>query len=287
MKRPSLALLLLLVAVATAFCGGPSEVPGSAASPSDPAPRSDAQDVTEQNLLASEQFWPYRVRLTEAYPVSGRDEPLPVGLTGVLIRVEPSGSPRIDFGGLGKYEIFVRATDLLARANEIRTGNAQKEEPNFIHAIKSRMLDSSSEVLQPLRLEETLRRSGFLCVFADPRAEGFDALAAALAPLRERHGVMTILFAQGTHSDPELREKLRALEWPVPFLPDFLSEPYTRTLLVEGTPMPHVLLQTAEGRVLFQDQWGADASPRLIAALDEAFGRSAGASAFAGLEAVR
>jgi hypothetical protein len=287
MKRPSLALLLLLIALATLFCGGPSEVPGSAASPSDPVERSDEQDVTEQNLLASERFWPYRVRLNETHPVAGRDEPLPAGLTGVLIRVESSGLPRIDFGSLGKYEIPVRVTDLLARANEIRMGNAQKEEPNFIHAIKARMLDSSSEVLQALRLEETMQRRGFLCVFADPGAEGFDEMAQALAVLRERHGVMTILFPQGTHADPELRERLRALEWPVPFLPDFLAEPYTRTLLVDGTPMPYVMLQTAEGRVLFQRRWGAEASLELVSALDEAFAGFVSARSLADLDPVR
>jgi hypothetical protein len=133
------------------------------------------------------------------------------------------------------------------------------------------MLDSASDSPQMLPADHASGWQGFLCVFADPGAEGFDELVKTLVPLREQPGVMTIFFPQGTHSDPELRERLRALEWPVPFLSDFLSEPYTRTLLVEGTPTPFAMLQTNEGRVLFQGRLAGDVS-ELVRALNAGFG---------------
>jgi hypothetical protein len=277
MNKFSLSLLLLSLALTASSCAEPSDVPGKRASPSEPAGPVE-EEITQQNLLARERFWPYRVALSEPHPVIGRSEPLPAGLVGVLIRVESSGLPRIDFGSLGKHEIPVRSTDLLERANGIRRGELEKTEPNFIHAIESRLLDSASDALQPLRIEETIDRPGFLCVFADPDAEGFGELVSALVPLRERHGVMTILFPRGSRPDAAVRDQLRALEWPVPFLPDFLSEPYARTLLSEETPLPYVMLQTAEGRVLFQGPWRADAS-ELVAAFDTAFGGSVAAVA--------
>lgn len=46
------------------------------------------------------------------------------------------------------------------------------------------------------------------------------------------------------------------------------------------------MLQTAEGRVLFQGPWRADASD-LAAALDAAFARSGAASSVADLERTR
>jgi hypothetical protein len=225
--------------------------------------------VTAANLLDNERYWPYRVALTAPWPEQAPpEEALSPGLTGVLIRVEASGLPRIDFGKWGKHEVPVERTDLLARANRIRTGKEKKDAPNFVHAIASRMLDSASEAPRPLPVEESAKQRAFLCVFADPSDPGFEALARALAPLREREGVMTILFPQGEHADDTVRERLRALAWPVPHLLDFLSEPYTRTLLVEGTPFPYVMLHTREGRVIWQGGWSAKAAALLAREVD-------------------
>lgn len=263
MKIRALCSLLVLLASGTFASGCRDAGPATAAQTTD--------DINASNLLANERYWPYRVKLTADWQPPGRDEPLPAGFAGVLIRVEPSGLPRIDFGRFGKYEVTVEQTDLVERANQIRQGREAKEEPNFVHAIKSRMLVSDSDSLVPLQPPEVAGHRAFLCVFADPGAAGFEAIAHALVPLRDRDGVMTILFAQGTHPDPALREQLRALDWKVPFLYDYLSEAYTRTLLVDGTPFPYVMLQTAEGRVLLQGAWSADLAEKLDAELRRAF----------------
>jgi hypothetical protein len=243
---------LLLLALAAA--PEPADVPEYHAE----NPR--AAIVTESTLLENERFWPYQVAKTDD------------GSIGVLIRVEEGGKARLDFGRDGKRELPISATDLVARANQIRTGELDKVAPNFVYALGPRLVDSAAETLRPVRFSIVAERPGFVCVFADPGAADFAEIAAALAPLYERHGVSTILFPQGEHPDPALREKLRALSWTVPFVYDHLSESYTRSLLDEGTKLPRIVLVSNEGRILYESAWRATAVPELTAALVGAFG---------------
>lgn len=242
----------------------------------DPIDVSKTPVVTPANLMQSERLWPYKVTLTAAWKPPGREKPLRAGTTGVLIRVESATAARVDFSADGKYDVPVDRTDLVKRANRIRRGEVKKEIPNFTLAIANRALDPTADPLVVLSPPRVATHPGFLCVFADPSGQEFPAIAAALAPLRDRHDVLTIFFPQGDHPDVPLRDRLRDLGWMVPFVYDFLSEPYTRTLLDEKTPLPAVLLQTKEGRVVFLSSWRADLVPELTAALDESFG---GASA--------
>lgn len=218
--------------------------------------------VAEANLLANERFWPYQVALA-------RD-----GSVGVLIRVEAGGVARVDFGRDGTREVPVEETDLVERANAVRLGRLEKLAPNFTLAIGPRLLDPAGDELAPLPFPAALEKRGFLCVFADPGAAELADLARALAPLSGRHGVLTILFPQGEHPDAAVRETLRGLGWAVPFVRDHLAEAYTRTLLREGTSLPALLLQTPEGRVVFQSGWRPGASAELEAALEREFARA-------------
>ncbi len=229
-----------------------------------------AAAVTEENLLASERFWPYQVALAKPWQPPGRSEPLPPGIDGVLIRVEESGVARIDFGRDGLYEVPVSATDLVARANRVRAGELEKMAPNFVLDVGPRLMDAAADSLRPFGLRTTAVHDRFLCVFADPGAEGFAELAQALAPLRNRSGLLTVLFAQGKHPDARLRDQLRSLEWPTPFVLDHLAEPYTPSLLGEGVQRPALLLVTREGRVLFRGPWRPGAMTELGEALDRA-----------------
>lgn len=222
--------------------------------------------VTEQNLLASERYWPYHVALTKPHA------PLRAGTTGVLIRVETAGAARIDFGRDGLREVPVASTDLVERANRVRRGELAKRAPNFVLAIAPRLVDTSAEKPAQYGLERTAGQRGFLTVFADPEAESFRKLAKALAPLAQREGLLTILFPQGDHPDPVVFDALRAVGWTVPFVYAHLSGPYTRSLLPDGSPRPALLLQTPEGRVLFQSGWREGAAAELGAAVDRALG---------------
>ena len=226
----------------------------------------DDAAVTEQNLHASERYWPYHVALTK--PLHA----LKPGTTGVLIRVEASGAARIDFGRDGLHEVPVAATDLVERANRVRRGELSKKAPNFVLALGPRLVDTSSSAPSQFSFARAGEQRGFLTVFADPGAEGFAELAKALAPLAQRDGLLTILLPQGEHPDPEVYGKLRTLEWNVPFVYSHLTGPYTRSLLPAEAARPALMLQTPEGRVLFQSEWKTGVLPELSAALDAALG---------------
>jgi len=244
------SLILLALAAAPAVTELPEH---SVADPRAPI-------ISEATLLESERFWPYQTEL----PANGS--------VGVLIRVEPGGVARVDFGRDGKRSVPVSETDLVARANRIRTGDLEKAAPNFVFALGPRLLDSASDELRPLTFATVAEKPGFVCVFADPGQPEFAEIAAALSPLRERHGVATILFPQGEHPDPALRERLRALNWTVPFVYDHLSESYTRSLLDDGWKVPAVVLLSSEGRVLYESAWTPEAVAGLSSALAGAFG---------------
>lgn len=273
-RRRSPLRLCLLLALALASLAGaadPGPLDYHVADPKAPA-------VTPKNLLASERFWPYRVSLTSSWQPPGREAPLAAGEAGILIRIElQTGLARIDFGGHGVHETPIDRTDLIQQANRIRQGELGKLAPNFVTAVGPRLVDSAADPAVGVRPESLLGAPGFLCVFADPDADGFYELASVLAPLRGRHGVETVLLPQGSLSDPKIWERLRALDWKIPFVYRRLAAGYTDSLLPPKTPMPTLLLQTREGRVLFQSRWSPGIEQSLRARLDESFGAASSA----------
>lgn len=255
-----------LLALGLALAGSP---PSAAAKdlPAYDVANAAAAPVTAENLLANEQFWPNQVALPEPWQPAGRETPLPARIPGVLIRVEASGAARIDFGRDGLHTVPLEKTDLLSRANALRLGEAEKMAPNLVLDIGTRLLDPTAEALRPLGLLEVGQYRLFACVFADPGAPGFAQLAAQLAPLRGRDDVLSVLFPLGEHPDAGLRERLRALDWPVPFMMDHLAEPYARSLLPEGLAAPTLLLLTHEGRLLLGEPVDANTVGRVEARL--------------------
>lgn len=238
-----------------------------------------APEVTAKNLLANERFWPYRVALVRPWKGDGLASELPVGSLGIVIRVEDAKKVRIDFGRNGLAEVPIEATDLIARSNGVRLGTERKFLPNFIEAIGPRLLDSSAESVRPVTMTTVYPHEGFLCVFADTSAPSLAEIAKALAPLAQRDDVMTIVFPQGRPLDVIVYERLRSIDWKVPFVFQHLSEPYTRTLVGEAPKLPYVTLQTREGRLLLAKQWRAGLDGELVAAIDQAFGKRDGVAA--------
>jgi len=270
LRNNLLAASCLLLAAASASAEGELAVPPVA----DPA----AAPVSEANVLASERFWPYYVSLREAWKPAASEEALGVGLRGVLIRVETSVLARVDFGRDGLQMVPIRVTDLIERANGIRTGEIEKTAPNFTLAIAPRLIDSGSDRMRPIPFSDALRARGFITVFAT--REQLREMAAGLAPMATRSDVPTIVFPQGEVTDQRVRRILVDLAWAAAFVFDHLAEAYTPSLLAEGLSIPAVMLQTAEGRVLFQSDWNPDAGRRLARALEENFvpGLTLGAS---------
>jgi hypothetical protein len=288
-RRLRLKFVLVALAAAVLHAGvAPGQPAGAPASPGAMEPEAAASsgeeipehrvadpaapEVTPSNLLASERFWPYHVQLAALWKPPGAASPLPVGARGVLIRVESERDARIDFGRNGVFEVPVAATDLVDQANRVRRGEQRKFLPNFVEAIGPRLVSSEADPMREQPIRETYAHQGFLCVFADPEASGFADLAKALAPLRDRPEVMTILFPQGRPSDASVHAKLRSLGWTVPFVLQHLSEPYTVTLVGEKPVQPAVSLQSREGRLVLEQAWGETTRKALETAMAREFG---------------
>jgi hypothetical protein len=220
-----------------------------------------APALTEGSLVQNELFWPYQTVLTRP------SKSLPAGSLGVLIRVESERAARVDFGRDGLYDVPIAATDLVERANAIRLGKAEKLAPNFLLAIGPRLLDSRSPVVKAFEFKEAATHHVFLCVFADPWRKEFLEISTGLERLRARPDVLTILFPQSHRPDSQVSGQLRAMQWTPPFVYAHLAEPYTHSLLDANTPLPAVLLQTGDGRVLYEGRFSSDVIAKLDALL--------------------
>lgn len=260
--RVLIASALILSSADPVRAVGEIEVPAVA----DPT----APPVSPSNLLASERFWPYYVTLLQEWKPAAPARPIAAQSRGVLIRVETSALARVDFGRDGLHTVPVGSTDLLERANQIRTGELEKTAPNFVMAIGPRLIDAASARMRPVPLRELLGKRGFITVFAS--REQLAEMAAGLAPLATRSDVRTIVLPQGELTDRRTRQILLDLAWPAAFVFDHLAEAYSPSLLAEGLSAPAVMLQTAEGRVLFQSSWNTDAAAGLTRALAQNFG---------------
>src|SRR5262245_33793509 len=198
------ALLLALIGSLPAQA---AQGPAKASAASKPgAKRADAGEVTAKNLLESERYWPYHVVTVQPWKPMDAEKPLAKGTRGVLIRVEPSGLARIDFGRNGIYEVPVSATDLIAAANQVRRGKTEKDFPNFVLAIGPRLVDTPT--MQTIDPDKTAQHRVFLCAFADPAAEGFGELLKSLDSLPASPEAMSLLFPQREQAVPELGKQL-------------------------------------------------------------------------------
>jgi hypothetical protein len=231
---------------------------------SSPAPA----EISIVNVYENEDAWPSQVAMTGIY-ATGEGETLQPGYRGVLIRVDAAGSARIDFGRRGKYDVPIDRTDLIERANEVRTGARNKLAPNFALLVGTRLVDGAAQGMRALESVEIKDARAFLCVFADVQAASFPELARQLGAFASRSGLQTLFFPQGAEGvgTAQIRAELQHRGLPVPFSYPRLSESYTRALLRPGSELPYILLVTPEGRILYEAGPGRD---QALAELDRA-----------------
>ena len=191
----------------------------------------------------------------------GETKPLQAQYRGTLVRVEADGRVRIDFGRHGKHDVPMDHTDLVQRANEVRAGALTKLAPNFVLRVGNSLVDSSSRPMRPYKLDEIAGASGYLCIFADPRAEDFPNLSRQLAPLDGVNGVRTVFFPQSVvREDLEfVHERLGTVSWRVAYMYPQLSGNYALSLLGEIPERPRAQLISPEGRILYEAEVGTAA----------------------------
>ncbi len=264
MFRP-FALLVVASLAVSSIARGQDAFRDAGSLPPHVARDDGAPPVTEANLLESERFWPYRVKLT------GRDmaSNLPLESEGVLIRVEEKGRLRIDFGRDGVRTVPVGITNVVDAANAVRTGALTKMAPNLALAIGPR-LNGDALGIGRVPFGDSTARRGFLAVFADPEGEEFEAIAKSLAPLQSHDGVATVLFPQRLVNGDTFGTRLAALGWKIAYVYDYLVPGYTEAL-VGKIDAPIVSLHTAEGRLLFERPWTPETAAELAQSVERNF----------------
>jgi hypothetical protein len=248
------ALLSSLLCVALGCSAGTDQTDASPA-----AAASTHAVITQANVYENERYWPAIVALTKEWLAPGETKLLKAQYRGTLVRVEADGRVGIDFGRHGRHDVPMDHTDLVARANEVRTGTRTKLAPNFVLRVGNSLVDPSSRPLRPYSLDEIAGASRYLCIFADPRAEDFPILARQLAALEGENGVRAVFFPQSLVRDEDLEfvhERLDESSWHVAFMYPRLSESYTLSLLGEIPEHPRALLISPEGRVLYEAEVG-------------------------------
>ena len=258
MMRPRCACFCLLLFLVACTPAGPEDSTTGVAAPAPAQAEGGDGEITAVSVYTHEEAWPAIVAMTKAWqppgPGPGASSPLVPPVPGALIRGEPNGRVRIDFGRHGKHDIPFEYTDLVERANRTRRGELAKQAPNFLLQIGTRLVDSSMSEPRPVDLRELLEAEAFLCIFADPRGRDFAVFAKQLAAFEGENGVRTVFFPQSVaREDTEyLRERMGALFWQVPFTYPRAAPSYTRQLLGELPEGPYALLVSPHGKVLYR-----------------------------------
>jgi hypothetical protein len=265
-RLPLLACLAALLCIVLGCSGGIREDADRASARQSGSPQTgavtDGVVITQANVYQNERYWPDIVALTQEWLPPSETMPLQEQYRGTLVRIEVDGRVRIDFGRHGKYDVPMDHTDLVQRANEVRTGARTKLAHNFVLRVGNNLVDSSSERMRPTTVDGIAGANAYLCIFADPRAEDFPPLARQLAALEGVNGVRAVFFPQSTvREDLEfVRDRLGELSWRVPFMYPHLSPNYTQSLIGEIPERPRAQLVSPEGRVLYEGEVGGAAA---------------------------
>jgi hypothetical protein len=214
---------------------------------------SELQDeITPQNVLERERYWPEIVALTKPWLPPGSEQSLKASYRGALIRVDDQGRARIDFGRHGKHDVPIEFTDLIERANQVESGALFKMAPNFVSHFGTLFLHPSTPEMLPYPTAELAKAKRFLCVFANPRDPEFEKRTRELAALADQPGLQMLFFPLSMRQDEltVVKEMLKRVSWLVPFAYPEAAEMHALTLLGAVPTSAQALLVTAEGRVL-------------------------------------
>jgi hypothetical protein len=231
--------------------------------------KSASDEVTLSNLADREAEWPYQVRLVKAWKPTGYEGEFGwgEGTTGTILRIEPPARLRVDFGRFGKVWVPADATDVVARANQVRIGEIQKFGPNLAAALNHRLLDPSERSLAEYREDLFVKpRQVYVVIFADPIASSFGEIAKASHEWAKIPGSLVVLVALGQVDDAHVYKACYDAGWKGVFLMDRFAPAYAEGYLEPSDPRPAVHVMSPEGRLIFGSSWSKPAASRIAEA---------------------
>lgn len=232
-----------------------------------------AEEITRANLFDHESDWPYRVALSRSWKPAGHDGDFGwgEGTLGVLTRFDEVRGVKIDFGRFGVHWVPIDATDVVARANQIRTGELEKLAPNLAVALNHRLLDPTERTLREARDDLFLvPKDDYILVFADPAEASFAKVALATRRWAALPNAIVVLIALNERPDAHVYKFCYDAGFRGTFLMATYAAPNASAYLEPGAKPPVVQLRTAEGRVRFEAPW----TPNLAETIERLASRS-------------
>ena len=248
--------VLLCSAVLTASVSGCVESPVETAAEAAEESVDESMPITLSDLHRRDQHWHNIAAITEPWQPPGEDRVIPEKAQGVLVRVEPDGHARVDLGRYGMHWVPVEKTDVLDRANRVRSGELHKIGSVFTLAIANRLVDSRFDKPGPNPSAPIKMAEAILCVFADPEDAKLPRYAEQLRRFEGDLGLRTIFVPQaaGALDLEAVLETLQENEWPVPFTYPGASASFTELQLGEQPEGIVLMLVTPDGRVLYRSE---------------------------------
>lgn len=271
----SLGLVLLASAWLACSSADSERSEGHPASESTEAPPGELV-LTAENIREHEKFWPTNVAMVSGWTPEAGTAPLLAGYRGALIRVEGKDRVRVAFGRHGNHEVPIDRTDLVERANQIRRGELHKVAPCFLAHFGTQFIELLGDEVSPVQTPRIAYAKRFLLVLADPRAPGFEEAAKTLAPLRETHPDLQILYfpiGLAHEAFAPVRDVLTRSGFMVPFAYPAAADVHARALFGRLPSSAEAVLISPEGRILERFPLDApDLADRVRLAADEPAG---------------
>lgn len=242
MKR---SLLTFHIAAIAVFSFLPSALLGGAT-------KLDAVKLYEHSA-----WWPPKAGLTEPFTPPGTDHELPAGREGVLIRLEPGDPPTVllDFGRHGLATLRAEQTDLLERAAQIRSGEKEKEFPNWSMMLGRGFVDASKGG-NKVSLRDLLAYDHFLFIYLHDletsAAELKTFLEESEAALEKSATLPVIFPVKDRIGMTEYVEKLQAADLDLVFMLPYLSDPYAASMHHSLEEPPYAVFTDTEGKSLYE-----------------------------------
>ena len=190
-RSPLFACLSSLLCVALGCSAATRQDADRASAPQSEASQAAAATadvaITQANVYENERYWPAIVALTQEWLPPGETKPAP-GAVPRDARPRGSGRPRPNRFRSARKARHPDGSHRSGPACErgARRVHERSSRTNFVLRVGNSLVDSSSQPMRPHTLDEIAGASGYLCIFADPRAEDFPTLARAARSARRR-----------------------------------------------------------------------------------------------------